>query len=322
LRYNNFNEEMVIIVKNTANTKLDKIDEKFVEPERWDYDNLFKTLLYRYFWEALKILLPVLYEAADRSEAPEFLDKEMQKVTFDLGEGANRADLLVRIKLKTRVSELILVHLEIQGEGGGELSVRMYRYKQMIYLRYGEEPVGIAVLTAPRPRGEKTSYSWERFGVKVAYEYLNVVVIELDDAVLLAEDSRIGLVLYAAKCVWQSGDDERKKFQYLRKVTSLWAERGWGRDDKRLILLAIDYLMNLKNEGDVKQYVEHMKTLNMSEEDREMYVSMFERVYNADGHKEGRAEVANNMLNDGISVEKIVQYTNLPREEIETLLSN
>ena len=62
--------------------------------------------------------------------------------------------------------------------------------------------------------------------------------------------------------MWQSGDDEGKKFQYLREGTSLWAERGWGRDDKRLILLAIDYLMNLKDEDNVKQYVEHVKRKN------------------------------------------------------------
>ena len=82
--------------------------------ERLDYDNLFKTLLHRYFWEALKIFLPALYEAADRSENPKFLDKELQKVTFDLEGGANRADLLARIKLKNGSNELILCHLEIR----------------------------------------------------------------------------------------------------------------------------------------------------------------------------------------------------------------
>ena len=52
---------------------------------RLDYDNLFKTVLQRYFWEALKIFLPALYEATDKTVAPEFLEQEMQKVTFDLG---------------------------------------------------------------------------------------------------------------------------------------------------------------------------------------------------------------------------------------------
>ncbi|MDR1982326.1 MAG: hypothetical protein LBQ08_00815, partial [Holosporaceae bacterium] len=93
-----------------------KVDEGKSEiPERLDYDNLFKTVMHRYFWEALKIILPALYEAADRSEEPEFLEQELQKVTFDLGEGANRTDLLVRIKLKNGSKELILSHLELQG---------------------------------------------------------------------------------------------------------------------------------------------------------------------------------------------------------------
>jgi hypothetical protein len=286
---------MTVMAKTTKeNAKSNKMNEKFPEPERIDYDNLFKTLVYRYFWEILKIVLPALYEAADRSIALDFLDKEMQKVTFDFGEGSNRVDLLVRITLKNGSRELILCHLEIQGEAGGDLSIRMYRYKQMIYLKYGKEPVGIALLTAPRPQGEKAYYNWERFGVEVAYKYLNVPVVDLDDAVLLAEDSRIGLVLYAAKCMWQSGDNEGKKFQYLRKITILWAERGWNRDDKRIILLAVNYMINLKDEAYAKQYVAHMETLKMNEEDREMYVSVFERVYTAkgkeEGHKEGRKE--------------------------------
>jgi hypothetical protein len=230
-----------------------------------DYDNLFKTVLHRYFWEALKILAFKLYEAADKSVAPVFLEQELQKITLDLGERSNRTDLLVRVKLKNGSNELVLCHLEIQGKGGNDLTIRMYRYKQMIYLQYGEEPIGVAVITAPRPHGEKTSYTWEKFGVRVAYDYLNVPVIKLEDAVLLAEDNRIGLILYA------------------------------------------------------QQYVAHMGSLRMNEEDREMYVSVFERVYKEEGRRERSAEVAKNMLNDGVSIEKIAQYTNLPREEIEIL---
>jgi predicted transposase YdaD len=58
-----------------------------------------------------------------------------------------------------------------------------------------------------------------------------------------------------------------------------------------------------------------------------MYVSVFERGYTAKGRAEGlaeglakgRAEVARDMLRDGFPVEKVVQYTKLSREEVETL---
>ena len=260
-------------------------------PERIDYDNLFKTVTRRYFWEALEIFLPVLYEAADKTAAPEFLDKELQKVTFDLKEGVNRTDLLVKIKLKNGAGELILCHLELQhSEGRADMPTRMYKYKQMIYLKHGEEPVGIAVATTPRPRKEKASYSWERFGVRIAYDYINVKVVELEDNLLLTEDSRIGLVLYAAKCAYLSGSDEGEKFRYLRSISDMWAKRGWDKDDKRLILLAVDYLINLKNETYIKEIVEHIESLEMKKGEREMYVSIFERVYTARGEEKGRME--------------------------------
>ena len=317
---------------------MSKKNEISALPERLDYDNLFKTVLQRYFWEALEIFLPALYEAADKTVAPEFLDQELQKVTFDLKEGANRTDLLARIKLKDGTRGLILCHLELQGEGGGDMPTRMYRYKQMIYLKHGEEPVGIAVATAPRPRNEKTSYSWERFGVRIAYDYINVSVAELEDSLLLAEDSRIGLVLYAAKCAYLSGNDESEKFRYLRLISNMWAERGWDKDDKRLILLAADYLINLKNEAYVKEMLAHMGSLKMKEEEREMYVSMFERGYTAKGKEEGRmegrmegrvegsveerAEIARNMLSKGFSANDILECTRMPREELDTLIKS
>jgi len=196
--------------------------------ERMDYDNFYKTLLHRYFWEALEIFLPALYEAADRTVAPEFLEQEMEKIMLDLEGGANRTDVLTRIKLKDGESRLLLCHTEIVGEGGGELPPRMHRYREMIHLKHGEEPIGIAVLTTPRPRKEKSSYRWEMFGVRVVYEYINVDIMKLEDDVLLAEDNRIGLVLYAAKCANLSGDDESEKFRYLRRLSDLWAERGWN----------------------------------------------------------------------------------------------
>jgi hypothetical protein len=46
---------------------------------------------------------------------------------------------------------------------------------------------------------------------------------------------------------------------------------------------------------------------------------MFERVYTARGEEKARVKIARNLLNDGVPVEKIVQYTELTREEIETL---
>ncbi|GHV33563.1 hypothetical protein FACS1894187_02180 [Synergistales bacterium] len=304
-------------------------DDNLHDTERLDNDNLWKIVIHRFFWDALKIFLPELYEAADRGQKPEFLEQELQKVTFDLGGGANRTDLLVQIKLRNGEDELILCHIEVQGSGGeGDLPTRMYRYKSLIYLKHQIEPVGIAVITDSRPKGEKTFYHSERFGVESLYKYVNVVVSGLEDSLLLSEDNRVGLVLYAAKCKLLSGDDESKKFRYLRDISKLWLERGWDREDKRLVLLAVDYLMKLAKDYR-EQIFDYVETLAASLEEgkKAMYVSIFEEVYTArgveqgieKGRLEGQAEVARNLLNDGLPVEKVAQYTTLPREEVERL---
>ncbi|MDR1650143.1 MAG: hypothetical protein LBR71_07765 [Synergistaceae bacterium] len=299
--------------------------------ERFDYNNLWKTVLRRYFWDALEIFLPALYEAADRSQEPEFLEQELEKITLDLEGGPNRTDVLARIKLKGGGEELLLCHLEVQGKGGKDLPTRMYRYKQMIYLRYGKEPVGIVVITAPRPKREKTFYSSEQFGVKVSYEYANVVVMDLPDEALLSGENRIGLVLLALKAARKSGKDEGLKFRYLREISNLWAARGWNVEDKRILLIAVEYLIKLQDKYYSEQMIAHIKSLanSLKEEEKTMYTSIFERVHKEEGRMEGRmegraegrAEVARNMLGDGLSVDKVTQYTRLPREEVERLLN-
>jgi hypothetical protein len=330
--------------------------ELSAESERMDYDNLWKIVLTRFFWDALKIFLPELYKAADRNQEPEFLDKELQKVTFDLSGGANRTDLLARFLLKDGNRELALCHTEVQQDRGeGDLPTRMYKYKEAIHLIHDREPIGIAVTMAPRPKGEKSFYYSGQFGVESLYKYIHVPVLEQEDEVLLSEENHAGLILYAAKCAWKSGKDEARKFAYLRKISELWAERRWNPEDKRVTLLAVEYLMHLNSEEYIEQFTAHMELLvkNLEEGEKEMYVSAFEKVYTKKGREEGRKEgmeegmeegrkegrkegrekgmeegreegyknVARNMLVRGYPMEQVVECTTLPREEVEKLLN-
>jgi predicted transposase/invertase (TIGR01784 family) len=289
-------------------------------------DNLYKAVLKKYFWDGLKLFFPELYEAADRRVAPVSLDKELDKVTYDIKGGASRVDLLMSIKLKNGDDEILLCHLEIQGEGGGDLPLRMFDYMIAIFRQNRKMPVGIAVSTAPRPKAEKVMFISETFGVGVTYRYKNFFVIDTPDEILLSRENRIGLVLYAAKCAYKSGNDEAEKFRYLRHISDLWNERGWNTEEKRDILEAVEYLIHL-TDGDYKrQIVKHVENLKMSKEDREMYKSVFEEVYTERGVQEGeaktRVEVAKNLLNMGLPVEQIAQGTGLAENDIKNLLVN
>jgi hypothetical protein len=303
------------------------VTKKSERAGRVDYDNLFKTAMKDYFWEGLQIFLPELYEAADRSVPVKFLDQELQKVTLKLGGGRRRIDMLAEIQLEGGKKELVLCHIEIQGKGGRDLALRMMRYRSAIFLQYGREPVGIAVITGNRPRREKRFYSSELFGVETFYKYKNVVILDIPDEVLLAGNNRVGFVLYAAKCAAKSGKDEGKKFHYLRLISDLWNAAGWSPHDKRVLLEMVNYLLNLQDQDYVEQIVKYQENLTMKKEDREMFVSMFERVYTARGREEGiqqglrqgKQEIAKNLLADGMALEVVARNTGLPMDDIRAL---
>jgi hypothetical protein len=224
---------------------------------RIDADNLYKTVLKKYFWDGLKLFFRELYDAADKSIKPVSFDQELQKVTYDLEGGAKRVDLLISIRLANGKEEILLCHLEVQGKNSDNMPLRMYRYKEAIHLLNNKEPVGIAILTAPRPIGEETAYISDIFGVKATYEYKNFFVLDTPDAVLLAEENRIGMILYSAKCAYNSRGDEGEKFRYLRHISDMWNGRGWNPEEKRDILEAVEYLINLTDEEYARQIIEH-----------------------------------------------------------------
>ena len=208
-------------------------------------NDLYKTLLKKYFWDSIKLFLPELYEDADRNVAPVPLDEELQKATskYNLGQDASRVDLLMSVTLKNGKDKNLLCHLSVQGEGGEDLPSRMLSYNGAIFLQCGKGSVGIAVSTAPRPTGEKTSYMSNEYGCETTYEYKNFFVIDTADEILLSGENRIGLILYAAKCAYKSGKDETEKLRYLRHISDLLSERGWSIEEKRDILEAVECLI-------------------------------------------------------------------------------
>lgn len=48
----------------------------------------------------------------------------------------------------------VLLHIEVQGRGGEDLSRRMMRYYCLLFAHYDKNPVALAILTASRPKSE------------------------------------------------------------------------------------------------------------------------------------------------------------------------
>ena len=117
----------------------------------FDHDGFWKDLIKRFFPSLLKFALPELYEKADLTKEPRFLDKEFTDILNtgdrEIHTSPHFADLVLEIPMKNWGVEWVLFHFEAQGPWGGNLAERMNHYRCLIYAHYRKEPVALAIIT-------------------------------------------------------------------------------------------------------------------------------------------------------------------------------
>ena len=130
-----------------------ELNEQFSKKERADFDGLWKEAVERFLPQLLQRTLPKLYKDVDFSVPPEFLSKELrdtiQRPSVDEHNAPLFVDELIKIHLKNGQTEWILLHIEIQGSGGDDISLRMTVYCSLIFAHYRKMPVALAILTQP-----------------------------------------------------------------------------------------------------------------------------------------------------------------------------
>ena len=101
-----------------------------VKSGRFDYDDFWKSLINRFFWNLLEMALPDLYADADTSREHIILDKEFSDVLNtgdpEIHESPHFADFVIKVPMKNGGEEWLILNLEIQGKGGADLPTRMF----------------------------------------------------------------------------------------------------------------------------------------------------------------------------------------------------
>ena len=248
-------------------------NERNDKQEHFDHDGLWKDLVERFWRELLQLCIPDLYADADLSREPEFLDKELRAIISMPGEDehnfARFVDELMKIYLKNGDEQWILLHIEIQGPGGEDISIRMVSYCCLIYCHRHIEPVALAILTSPRPKEKLGTYEASRYGTHHIYCYNYFELYNQDDDALLRSDNPLELALYAAKKAVLCRNEEMQKLKYLRELTRLLNKKGWSEKDRRDILIFIARFINLKDRKFQLQYIKDVQEMkgegNMAE---------------------------------------------------------
>lgn len=117
----------------------------FVAEEQSEYvphDLLFKTLIEAFFEEFMEVFFPELYNKID-FKTVKFLSKGVIPDTFKAA--GRRVDIVVESKWK-ETNLMIIIHVEPQSYNQENFSERMFAYYCMLYGKYRQPIIPIAVL--------------------------------------------------------------------------------------------------------------------------------------------------------------------------------
>lgn len=125
------------------------------------HDQLFKTLLRRFFGDFVRIVLPEAMSLRLRLEAPRFLDREH---FTDVVEGEERRlDLVAQIETTGGETELLVVHVEVEARARQAMGRRMWRYAMQLRLRHRKPVVPIVLYLRGGPVDVLAATVEERF---------------------------------------------------------------------------------------------------------------------------------------------------------------
>ena len=296
--------------------------------ERFNSDALWKDLIERFFYQMLKRAVPPLYRDADTSKPVRFLDKELRQVIKRVGEKAKVADYLVDVPLKDGTDTWILLHLEVQGKSGGDLALRMYHYRSLIFVMHKRPMAALAIITDDRPKGENIYYTENLYNTSIDYRYNRLVLKELNDNELITSDNPFDLALFAAKKSLIHKNDENRRYLYQKELIKLLKNRSWSHDDIYDLFLFIDQIIALKDEnliadirkdGDELWEGEDYMPITTAERAERTYTHRGYRMGIEKGERQKALETARKMMSRGMDIATIADLTGLSEEDIRSL---
>ncbi|MBQ7558943.1 MAG: Rpn family recombination-promoting nuclease/putative transposase [Synergistaceae bacterium] len=342
-----------------SNIKLESIDadvpnESDTDP--FSIDGIWKDFIAEFWREILQRFLPALYNKADLEHEPEFLDKELRDLLANLEPENQKSktkyvDNLLKIFLKDGGEEWVLLHIEIQGRGGENFSLRMFRYYCLIFTHHNEHPAALAILTAKRPKkdGEPGIYNHKFFGTEINYKYNIIKAYEFTDEELKSIGSLVDLFIYALKKSKENRKSNSEKFKYMKEILRLLAEKDFSIQKRRMFIIFLERAMSLSSQEYRELFYKESDSVLNGGKKMIKYHAVIDDVINdayekalnegrnkgfsegrnkgrKEGRKEGRNEGQNNILREFIksgllSDEQIASVAKQPIENIAKLRS-
>jgi hypothetical protein len=264
-----------------------------------DFDSPWKEALERYFPQFMAFFFPHAHADIDWARGYEFLDKELQQVVRDAELGRRLVDKLARVWGHDGEEDLVLIHIEVQGQSEVEFAERMFVYNYRLYDRYRRAVVSLAVLGDSTPAWRPSTFGYRRWGCEVGIRFPVVKLLDYREQwEMLDQAANPFAVVVMAHLQTQAtaGDDEARYRAKTELVRSLY-RRGYERQAVLELFRFIDWVLRLPEALEDQFWTE----LNEYEKVRQMpYITSVERIGFkkgvAQGIQQGEAQVLRRLL--------------------------
>ncbi|MEO5368881.1 MAG: hypothetical protein H7833_02260 [Magnetococcus sp. DMHC-1] len=260
-----------------------------------EYDSPWKEILKAYFEDFLGFFLPEAHDGIDWQRAPEFLDKELDRITREAESGNRRVDLLVRVWLLDGDELWVLIHVEIQGNRDPNFEERMFTCQYRAFDLYKRPVVSLAILADEEATWRPSAFDYQKWGSKVSFQFNAIKLLDYLSRLDLLESSTnpFAIVTLAHLTGKQTRNQPAERFQHKMRITRMLYERGFSRQQVVDLFRFIDWVLSLPEELDNQFWT----NLSNFEENKKMpYITSVERIGMRKGEEKGRHDGKAEML--------------------------
>jgi hypothetical protein len=244
----------------------------------------------------------------------EFVDKELQAVMRDAESGRQYVDKLVKLFSRAGVEQRVLVHIEVQSQPDGGLSLRLFRYNRRLFDAWGVPVSTLAVLADDEPSFRPVAYDEDNMGNRVLFEYPRCKLLDLPVRRLREGRNGIGRFILAHRLAQRTkGDPRRRKAGKLRLVKELYRQ-GFEREEILELFRLMDWVLPLSGPWSI----EFSQELEAFEESLHMpYITSIEQMGLTRGREEGRQEGRREGRQEGRQEGRVLALRDAVREALE-----
>lgn len=251
-----------------------------------DHDSPWKSAIEVFFQPCMELLFTDIAAEIDWSVEPQFMDKELQKLTNDSDDKRRYVDKLVKVCSINGDYRWLLLHIEVQGAAEKDFAKRMFTYYYRLAERFSEPIVSMAILTDNRKSFRPSSYRHELLGCKIHFEFVMVKLLDLQPQMdeLLASDNIFAL-LVAAQLVAKQVKQPRQRTDAVLDFYRMARKKGYSRQHLSKMHDFIEWMISVPKHE--LEYYNQTIDLIEQEDSKMSYMAIYKREPYIKGMMEG-----------------------------------